>query len=1102
MNSAAAKIPLRSATRIMLFYTVLSLAWFYFSSHSFAPTHAENASPFSSLTFWVTLTTFITGITVSSFFLLVWRQQYLQHQQDMAQCVAERDKLLHHFFDLPLLGMAITSNAHGCWLRFNDHLLTLFKVSHEELAALNLLALTHPDDRQNDLLEWDRMQRGDSQGYRREKRFVRPDGSILHALIDTRCIRRPDGSIDCVINVIEDISARKNSELRLIRQNNLYDMLSQTNQAIVRSQDRQILLQNICRIAVQHGGFVFAWVSLSEHTPTSNIASYGHDNGFLQFIEQYRQQVIQDTGSAPRLLVPTDRAIVSNTHLILNHFQSDESVRPFHDAAMRAGFQSAGYFVIRENGRVIGALNLYADEPDFFSSEVLATLNDMMMDVTYALDMLQQAKERATALTALQYASEVIDASPTILFRWQPNSSWKLEYVSSNVQRWGYKADDFINGQLTMSDLLHPEDLQRVWAEVIHHIESRHREYILECRVRTADGEYLWVENHVTTAFDRKGKPQRFTGVMTDITQQKTNELQLQQAAIVFESTREGIVITDANRNIIKVNSALIDLFGYKETELLGQRPRIFRSGKHDDIFYHQMRHALDNHGFWRGELWNRKQNGELLPMMTSINPVCDSNGELLYYISIYTDISQLKDSEARLEHMALHDPLTGLPNRAMLGRQLGCALQNAIHTNTRVALLMLDLDHFKNVNDSFGHHYGDELLHQVSARLKNQLRTTDIVCRLGGDEFTILLQNNPSLDDVSHLAEKIIHALHQPFSLSNDRDVVIGTSIGISLYPEHGHSAEDLMQQADTAMYRAKHDGRDGYRYFSEELFLKAKARLELEQRLHRAITSNEFKVFYQPQISIETNQIIGAEALLRWDDPEYGLIKPTEFISVAEETGLIQNIGEWVLYETCRQGRLWLDQNLPAINLAVNLSPLQLHHGDVHQLIGTILQNTCFPAHHLELELTESALMEQQEEAVKILQGLRKQGIRIAIDDFGTGYSSLAYLKQFPLDVLKIDKRFVEDIPLERDDMEIASTIVAMGHSLRLTVLAEGVETEAQLEFLKRQGCDYYQGYLVSPPLPPDEFAQLLKQQNHPVVQASFKRKRTHKVKTNCTT
>ena len=1083
MSSIAAKIPLRSATRIMLFYTVLSVAWFYFSSHRFASVASpDSILPVDAITFWVTLTTFITGLTVSIFFLLVWRQQYLQHQQDMANCVAERDRLLHHFFDLPLLGMAITSNPHGRWLRFNDHLVTLFGISRDELSELSLLALTHPDDRDADIREWARMQSGETQGYRREKRFVRMDGSILYALIDTRCVRRPDGTIDCAINVIEDISARKNSELRLIRQNNLYDMLSQTNQAIVRSQDPLALLQNICRIAVQNGGFVFAWVSLPEYDDGPNVASYGRDNGFLKFVDEYRHQVRINTGCEPRVLIPTDRAIANNTHLILNHFLTDESVRPFHEAARFAGFQSAGYFVIRENNRVIGALNLYADAPDFFSPEVLATLNDMVMDVTYALDMLRQAKERATALAALQNAGEVIDASPTILFRWQPNSSWKMEYVSSNVQRWGYKAEDFISGKLTMSDLLHPEDLQRVWAEVIHHIETRKREYVQECRIRTADGQYLWVENHVTTSFDRKGKPQRFTGVMTDITQQKNDELQLQQAAIVFESTREGIMITDAERKIIKVNSALIDLFGYKEEELIGQLPRIFRSGKHDSGFYQNMMTALEAQGFWRGELWNRKQNGEMLPMMSSINPVCDSNGELLYYISIYTDISQLKDSEARLEHMALHDPLTGLPNRAMLSRKLGSILSNAIQNDTRVALLMLDLDHFKNVNDSFGHHYGDELLHQVAARLRNQLRASDVVCRLGGDEFTVLLQNNPSLDDVSLLAEKIIHALHQPFALSNEREVMIGTSIGISLYPEHGHTAEELMQQADTAMYRAKHDGRDGYRYFSEELYLKAKARLELEQRLHRAIAGQEFKMFYQPQISISTNQIIGAEALLRWDDPELGLIPPSEFISIAEETGLIQNIGEWALFETCRQGREWLDKHLPEINLAVNLSPLQLHHGDVQQLIGSILHNTGFPAQHLELELTESALMEQQEEAVKILQGLRQQGIRIAIDDFGTGYSSLAYLKQFPLDVLKIDKRFVEDIPHERDDMEIAATIVAMGHSLRLTVLAEGVETREQLDFLEQQGCDYYQGYLCCPPLPPDEFAKMLQQQHQP--------------------
>ncbi len=1082
MKSTTARIPLRSATRIMLFYTVLSLIWFFFSNHILPIALTKDESLLGSLGFWVTLTTFITGMTASSYFLYFCRQKYRQHQQEIKLKVAERDRFLNRFFDLPLLGMAITANKNGDWIRFNDHLCTLFNLTREELYRFNLMALTHPDDRARDDIEWEKMKQGESEGYRREKRFVLRDGSVLYAIVDSRCIRDTHGGLECIINVIEDITARKNSEFYLIRQNNLYNMLSQTNQVIVRCQNKKQLLENICRIAVQHGGFAFAWIRLDPLHQASccyHPIKYGQDAGFLTAIEEYQHQYYKPGLQEPENLLPSDRVMKTGQHLIINDFQEDRTEAPLRISAEASGFRSAGYLVLREQGTIIGTLNLYSDEPGVFTPEVLYTLNDMIMDVTFALDTINQAEERAIALTALQNASEVIDASPTVLFRWQPNSSWKLEYVSSNVQRWGYKANDFISGELTMSDLLHPDDLQRVWAEVIHHIERRHREYSLECRIKTAEGHYLWVENHVTTAFDRRGRPTSLTGVMTDISQQKADEFQLRQAAIVFESTREGIIITDAEHKIIKVNRAFLDLFGYEEQELLHQHRRILNSGKHNDYFLDTVQKSLDTYGLWRGEVWSQRKDHKILPMMTSINPVRDDTGKLLYYISIYTDISQLKDSEARLEHMALHDPLTGLPNRAMLTKQLGLALHEAEQSQRRIALLMLDLDHFKNVNDSFGHHYGDELLHQVSDRLKHQLRSTDIVCRLGGDEFTVLMKNNPNLDDVSILANKIIDTLHQPFTLSNERSVLIGTSIGISLYPEHGQTADVLMQQADTAMYQAKQEGRDDYRYFSEALFQKAKARLELEQRLHRAITGQEFQLFFQPQIELKTNQVIGAEVLLRWNDPEYGVIPPSEFITVAEETGLIQNIGEWVLFEACRQGALWLEAGLPSIHLAVNLSPLQLHHGAVEDMIKLILKNTGFPAANLELELTESALMEQPDEAAHILQGLRQHGIRIAIDDFGTGYSSLAYLKQFPLDVLKIDKRFVDDIPHEQDDMEIAASIVAMGHSLRLTVLAEGVENQEQLDFLKQQGCDYYQGYFGSEPLSATAFEDYLKAQ-----------------------
>jgi diguanylate cyclase (GGDEF)-like protein len=443
--------------------------------------------------------------------------------------------------------------------------------------------------------------------------------------------------------------------------------------------------------------------------------------------------------------------------------------------------------------------------------------------------------------------------------------------------------------------------------------------------------------------------------------------------------------------------------------------------------------------------------------------------------VGVFADISRLKASEAELEFLAHHDPLTRLPNRLLLLSRLEHAIGMARREDRQLALLMLDLDRFKDVNDSFGHVAGDELLQQVADKLTSRLRGVDTVCRLGGDEFTVLLEDIAHVEDAARLADTLIADLGEPWRLSHGGEVRVGASVGISLFPEHGDTAAELLQQADAALYQAKAEGRGRFKYFSDALTRAARERIELEARLRRAIGRNELRVFFQPQVEIGSGRMVGAEALVRWQDPEQGLIPPGRFIPVAEATGLIGAVGEWVLRETCRQGRRWLEAGLPPLTLAVNVSPHQFLNSDIAAVVADILAETGFPAAHLELELTESALMEREQEAVEVLNRLRTVGVRLAIDDFGTGYSSLAYLKRFPLDVLKIDKSFVDDIPHSADDMQIAATIVAMAHSLRLKVLAEGVETAEQLAFLQEQGCDYFQGYLKSPPLPVDAFERL---------------------------
>jgi diguanylate cyclase (GGDEF)-like protein len=396
-------------------------------------------------------------------------------------------------------------------------------------------------------------------------------------------------------------------------------------------------------------------------------------------------------------------------------------------------------------------------------------------------------------------------------------------------------------------------------------------------------------------------------------------------------------------------------------------------------------------------------------------------------------------------------------------------------------------LDRFKTVNDSMGHLAGDELLQQVATRIKARLRDVDMVARLGGDEFVVLLEDITHPEDAARVAEVIVADLSKPFQLLKDinihpelsRKVRIGASIGISLFPQHGDSPESLLDNADIALYRAKDEGRGCFAYFSEEFTLVARERIALETRLRHAIEQLHLCVYYQAQIDIDSGRIIGAEALVRWHDPTEGLISPNNFIPIAEETGLIVDIGAWVLRETCLQGRRWIDAGLPSLTLAVNVSPHQFRRSDISALVAQVLDETGFPAELLELELTESGLMENEDKAVEVLNNLRAQGVRLAIDDFGTGYSSLSYLKRFPLDVLKIDKSFIDDIPSLQDDMEITATIVAMGHILGFKVLAEGVETLEQLAFLREKGCDTYQGFIKSKPLPAEEFAQLLRDQ-----------------------
>jgi diguanylate cyclase (GGDEF)-like protein/PAS domain S-box-containing protein len=544
---------------------------------------------------------------------------------------------------------------------------------------------------------------------------------------------------------------------------------------------------------------------------------------------------------------------------------------------------------------------------------------------------------------------------------------------------------------------------------------------------------------------------------------------ELRLYANAFESSGEPMLITDRANRIIDVNAAFTAQTGYSLDEVLGRDPKILTSGDTPKSVYQEMWDCLRTGGYWRGELWDRKKTGEVFPKWASISAIRDDNQDTLFYIASFSDISERKVNEARIDYLAHHDPLTGLINRYNLDNRLSQALLSAQRDDQRVAVMFIDMDRFKTINDTLGHHVGDQLLIEVARRLKASVRESDIVARLGGDEFVVVLTAMAGNMDAAPVAEKILRALGHPYTIDGN-ELHSSPSIGIAVCPGDGEDGETLMKNADAAMYHAKEFGRNNIKFFTAELNSAASERMTLEYDLRQALRDSNLYLHYQPQVRARDYAVFGVEALARWRHPVLGDIPPLKFIPIAEESGLVEALGGWVLDEACRQLAAWRGEGIDGIRVAVNLSAQQLRSPDLAQSVSALLRRHGLKGRDLELEITESVAMENPERAISQLRGLRDLGIQLAIDDFGTGYSSLAYLKRLPIHVLKLDRTFVRDIETDESDAEISAATLALAHNLGLRVIAEGVETEAQRDFLIQHQCDYLQGFLFSKPLPAD--------------------------------
>lgn len=695
----------------------------------------------------------------------------------------------------------------------------------------------------------------------------------------------------------------------------------------------------------------------------------------------------------------------------------------------------------------------------------------------HAITTLRDIRERKETQNKLRRNEDVMKKAQTIAHF----GSWEWD-VPNNTLAWsdevyrifGLRPQQFEATYEAFLESIHPEDKEKV-VNAVNATVVDDQPYDIQHRVLQPDGTVRFVHQRGEVFRNEQGEALHMVGTVRDISKEKEAENEMRLADNVFSHSSEAILVTDSENNILRVNEAFTEMTGYSKDEALGKNPRdLINSGHHTKAFYQAFWRSLIETGSWDGEIMDRRKNGETFPAHHSISVVKNDLDEIIQFISIFSDITEEKRAAEHIQNLAQYDQLTKLPNRMLFNDRLQHAITRARRAKKIVGLMFIDLDRFKSVNDTLGHHAGDLLLQKVSQRLLKEVRAQDTVARLGGDEFTIILEDLAHAEDAAIVSDKLLSALQEKVVIDGN-DIFIGGSIGISIYPTDGDNKEDIVKCADMAMYQAKQQGRNRYQFYTDELALFAEKRFLVENRLRQAIDGNELEVYYQPQIDISTGMLIGAEALVRWNDPENGLVSPADFIPIAEESGLIEPLGDWVLKAACQQAKKWQDEGFAPFRMTVNVAGYQILQGSIVESTRSVLAETGLASEYLELEITEGFVMDHSERGVLILEELRKLGVSLAIDDFGTGYSSLSYLKRLPIDRLKIDRSFVMDIPHDKDDEAIVATIIAIANNLGLTVIAEGVENEDQIHFLSSQACFEVQGFYFSKPTPNNEFSKL---------------------------
>ena len=727
-----------------------------------------------------------------------------------------------------------------------------------------------------------------------------------------------------------------------------------------------------------------------------------------------------------------------------------------------------------EAGAPISEAKRIADAQMAASAELLVeTVLNMYEAISgRTLDLMREKALREAAEAALESSEE----RWKVLLEGGMENVWDWDIGHDRISRTQERGPLFevvVEEQKSVgAPRIHPSDLETMKRNFRAHLEGETEFYTGKYRVLRDNGSWSWfLSRGKVVSRDEEGRALRMVGTHLDITEREL-------ASQIFKNSSQAMMICDMHNKMIGINPAFSTITGFSPEEVMGKDPKILASGQHGEAFFREMWQAIAQNGEWRGEIYNRRKNGEIYPELLMINTIRGPKGEIDHFFAIFDDISEQKRAAELIFQQSYFDPLTKLPNRRMFYDRLEQEIKHSRRSSIPLALLLIDIDNFKDINDGFGHKTGDTLLVEAAKRMRRDIRETDTVARLGGDEFAIVLSDIKELSDLEKIANEILQSLCEPFMLEA-HEARVSASIGIALYPYDGDDAPRLVQRADQAMYRAKHSGRSCYSYFTPTMQAESKKRQMMTGELHRALSARQFELYYQPIVDLKTGRIRKAEALLRWNHPEMGLVPPDKFIPFAEASGLIVEIGDWVYREATRQTKLWQEKYDVAFQVSVNKSPLQFR--SKAKVKGWIehLRQIGLPGRNSVVEITESFFMEHEETVVEKLRQLRKEGIEISLDDFGTGYSSLAYLQRFQIDYVKIDKSFVSTMSATATrDTILCEAIVTMAHKLDIRVVAEGVETAYQREVLAQMGCDYGQGYLFSRPLAATAFETLLEQ------------------------